>query len=113
MNKEEIIKKIGKWESDNGESFVDYTDELWVPLDWASFLRTKGFNDFVDEIEAEARENKWYSMNDGILVHDPYCEDGGYDDDKERKNTDLFAEWISIDSDRTKKFTDFIAKENF
>jgi hypothetical protein len=112
MNKEEIIKEIGKWESEFGESFVDYTDECWEPLDWASFLRTKGFNDFADEIEAEAKENKWYSMNDGILVHDPYCENS-YDTSKEEKNTDLFAEWISIDTGRTKKFIDFIAKENF
>lgn len=97
MTIEQVLQQITTWEDEKGESFVDYSDHLWKPLEWAKFIRTKGFDAFANGIEEGVGINNWYSMNEGIWVYD--------DNDK---NMELFAEWLVSDPKLEEKAINFM-----
>lgn len=130
MTKEELTQKIKDWESDAGESFVDYFMHGINDKDWGLFLINRGFEErgeaIINSYDAHEKakefccqdQNFLYSIHsypeftedsnwNGVLSYECVYDDETATDENYDEDVELWVEFL-INSNYLEKVTKFL-----
>lgn len=103
-----LVDKIIEWEHEAGEGFTDYfMHDLINDVEWAIWLKTKGFEERAYEILEETESSTFGVIDQQFLfnIHDEGQE--SYWKDDYRKDVELWAEFILRSEKYVEKVNNF------
>lgn len=108
MTREELYKKIQQWESDNGESFVDYfAHDSVKPVSWAFWCIGRGYVEHGNIIANLIESGEDYIEQDVLFdIHPEYINDV-YNVENADTNTMILADFLTASEIYQKRVTEF------
>ena len=111
--KEKLVKEIAKWESEAGESFIDYFmhDNVNV-LSWSFWLLGKGYISHALNIIREIEKgNTYFDQEDLFNIYPEYIREEDeevWQENSWKKNCEIWAEFlVATDTYQEKAFEFF------